>query len=68
MERLLDDDDEKMDLQRAETIAKVAQVMVNTAKVEVDFQKHVGGTGSGFIDDFTEKPRQLEGYTNGRAD
>jgi hypothetical protein len=56
-----------MDLDRAEAVAKVAQVVVNSAKVEVDFQKHVGGIGSGFIDDFSEKPKQIEGYTNGEA-
>jgi hypothetical protein len=37
MERLLDDDDQSMDLEKAETISKVAQVVVNSAKVEVDF-------------------------------
>ncbi|MEZ5421813.1 MAG: hypothetical protein R2682_01805 [Pyrinomonadaceae bacterium] len=34
MERLLDDTDEKMDLERAETISKVAQTVINSAKVE----------------------------------
>ncbi len=36
LERLLDEDN-PMDLERAETVAKVGQVIVNSAKVEVDF-------------------------------
>jgi hypothetical protein len=51
MERLLDDDDESMDLQKAETISKVAQVVVNSAKVEVDFIKTTGAGGSLFLQD-----------------
>lgn len=49
LEGLLDEDN-PMDLDRAETVAKVAQVIVNSAKVEVDFQKAVGGIGSDFIE------------------
>lgn len=49
MERLLDDDDPKMDLERAETISKVAQTVINSAKVEVDFIKHTGAGGSSFL-------------------
>ncbi len=48
IERLMDEDD-PMDLDRAESVAKVAQVVVNTAKVEVDFIKHTGHGGSSFI-------------------
>jgi hypothetical protein len=49
MERLLDDDDQSMDLEKAETISKVAQVVVNSAKVEVDFIKTTGAGGSSFL-------------------
>ena len=45
----LRDKDKPMDLERAETIASVAQVIVNSAKVENDFMKIAGGKGSGFI-------------------
>lgn len=48
IERLLDPDD-PMDLDRAETVGKVAQVVVNSAKVEVDFIKQTGHGGSSFI-------------------
>jgi hypothetical protein len=36
MEKLMDDE-QPMDLQRAETISHVAQTIINSAKVEVDF-------------------------------
>lgn len=45
----LRDDDKPMDIDRAKTIATVAQVIVNSAKVENEFIKATGGTGSGFI-------------------
>ena len=57
MERLLDPDD-PMDLERAEAVAKVAQVVVNSAKVEVDFIKHTGHGGSEFIQGM-QQPRQI---------
>lgn len=47
----LSDDESPMDLERAKTIAEVAQVIVNSAKVEVDFMSKVGGSGTGFIPD-----------------
>lgn len=39
---MLKDPDSPMDLDRAKTIASVAQVIVNSAKVEVDFIKATG--------------------------
>ena len=46
----LQDADNPMDLDRARTIADVAQVVVNSAKAEVDYLKVTGAlTGSGFI-------------------
>ena len=59
MERLLDDDDKTMDMERAETIAKVAQVVVNSAKVEVDFIKTTGAGGSNFLQDGVVGAKQL---------
>ena len=38
-----------MELDKAQAIADIAQVIVNSAKVEVDFIKVVHGNGSGFI-------------------
>lgn len=48
IERLLDPDD-PMDLDRAETVSKVAQTLVNSAKVEVEFMKQTGHGGSSFM-------------------
>lgn len=58
IERLLDPDD-PMDLDRAETVGKVAQVVVNSAKVEVDFIKHTGHGGSSFIQSAAPAERQI---------
>jgi sporulation protein YlmC with PRC-barrel domain len=38
-----------MDIDRARAVADVAQVIINSAKVEVEHLKVAGGKGSGFI-------------------
>ena len=43
------DEEKPLDLDRAKAIADVAQVIINSAKVEVDFINKVGGTGTDFI-------------------
>lgn len=57
--------DGTMDLDRARAINDTAQVIINSAKVEVDALKITGGTrGSGFLpltDEALEKPRLVEG-------
>lgn len=58
IERLLDPDD-PMDLDRAEAVGKVAQVVVNSAKVEVDFIKQTGHGGSSFIQPAQLNERQI---------
>lgn len=45
----LKDKDNPMEIDRAIAITKVASVIVDTAKVEVDHMRITGGTGSGFI-------------------
>ena len=45
----LKDPDKPMEIERARAIANVAQVIVNSAKVEVDFIKATGSKGSDFI-------------------
>lgn len=48
----LKDDHAPMDIDRAKTIAKVADTIIDSAKVEVDFLRVTGGiAGSGFIPD-----------------
>jgi hypothetical protein len=43
------DEKEPLDLDRAKTVAEVAQVIVNSAKVEVDYMYKLGSKGTGFI-------------------
>lgn len=46
----LQDEDKPMDIDRAKAIADVAQVVVNSAKIEVDFIRATGRErGTGFI-------------------
>jgi hypothetical protein len=48
----LQDEDKPMEIDRAKTIADVAQVIVNSAKIEVDFIRATGRSqGTGFIPD-----------------
>lgn len=51
--------DNPMDIDRAKAINEVAQTIINSAKVEIDALKVIGGTGSGFIPAFQlPKPEQ----------
>lgn len=46
----LKDTEKPMDVDRAKAIAEAAQVIVNSAKVEVDFMRAIGSRkGTGFI-------------------
>lgn len=57
IESLLDDE-KPMDVQRAKAVADVAQVIVNSAKIEVDFVKALNlRDGTGFI---PSENKQLE--------
>lgn len=49
----LQDEERPMEIQRAKAIATVAQVIVNSAKVEVEYLRAVGASsiGSDFIKD-----------------
>lgn len=46
----LKDEDNPMDLKRAETIKNVAQTVINTGKLEVDFMRETGLTPTRFIE------------------
>lgn len=50
-----------MDLERAKTIATVAQTIINSAKVECDFIELTGAKGSGFIPEDETIPKRLPG-------
>ena len=57
MIKTLNDKDEVADLDRAiKVAAELAQVVVNSAKAEVDFMRVTGGTGSGFIENTGRRP------------
>ncbi len=59
METLLDPDS-KVDVEKAKTIASLAQVAINSAKVELEFAQMVGSKGTGFIPiDGGEEPKSL---------
>ncbi|MGE0358627.1 MAG: hypothetical protein AB7P08_17125 [Burkholderiales bacterium] len=47
----LRDSGKPMEIERAKAIADVAQVVINSAKVEVEYIKLTGKPGSGFIPD-----------------
>ncbi len=55
----LRDKDHPMELDRAKAIADVAQTIINSAKVEVDFIEATGAKGTGFVplQPPTERPR-----------
>ncbi|MBJ9964461.1 hypothetical protein [Burkholderia seminalis] len=45
----LNDKENPMEIERAKAVSEVAQVIINSAKVEVEFMKASGGKGTGFI-------------------
>ena len=45
----LGDKESPMDIERAHAIADVAQTIINSAKVEVDYLKIAGGRGTDFL-------------------
>lgn len=59
MIKTLNDKDAVVDLDRAKVAAELAQVVVNSAKAEVDFMRVTGGTGSGFIENTGRNPSAL---------
>ena len=42
--------DGKIEIDRAKMVSELAQVMVNTAKAEVEYAKATGATGSTFLE------------------
>jgi len=50
----------KMDIDKAKAIADISQILVNSAKVEVDFLKHVNQQGNtGFISSSPNEQKKL---------
>ncbi len=46
----LKDKENPMEIEQARAIRETAQTIINLAKVESEHARHVGGTGSGFLD------------------
>lgn len=68
----LRDKDNPMDVNRAKVIANVAQAVIHSAKVEVDYLRATGGKkGTGFIGDRPELPAppatQGKGHVPGKG-
>lgn len=66
----LRDPEKPMDIERAKTVASVAQVIVDSAKVENEFMKLTGSDGSGFIEKHAQLPAGAPGtprLVNGKA-
>lgn len=56
----LQDKDAPMDIERAKAVSEVAQVIINSAKVEVDFLKTTGNMkATDFIPDEVRAPPRL---------
>lgn len=65
----LKDEDKPMDLARAKAVADVAKVIVESAKVEVDFLKVTGAVRStGFLPDGEELPTPVRPKLTGHVD
>lgn len=52
-----------MDIEKAKVISDLSQVMVNSAKVEVDHAKVTGSKGSGFLEAAPEREQLPNGIT-----
>lgn len=53
--------DGKIDIDKAKAMSEIAQTIINTAKVEVDYAKATGAKGSGFLDKATALPPGITG-------
>lgn len=57
----LQDKTAPLDIERAKAISEVAQVIINSAKVEVEHAKVTGSKGSGFLEKQEELPSGITG-------
>ena len=59
----LQDKNNPMDIERAKAVSDVAQVIINTAKVEVEHAKVTGSKGSAFLGSQSALPQGITGTT-----
>lgn len=63
--RELNNKENPMDIKRARSISDTAQVIINTAKVEVDYYRATGEVAStNFIPTEIQKPKSVGGYVH----
>ncbi len=62
----LQDKDNPMDVERARAVSEIGQVIINSAKAEVDFIKVAGGKGTGFVPIAETPPALPRGTTSPR--
>jgi len=55
-----------LDIEKAKVIGDLSQVMVNTAKVEVEYAKATGQKGSGFLEKQEDLPPGITGIRQHR--
>ena len=53
----------KIGVDKAKVIGDLSQVMVNSAKIEVEFAKATGKKGSGFLEKPADLPKGISGVT-----
>lgn len=53
--------DGTVDIEKAKAMSELAQVIVNSAKVEVDYAKATGSKGSGFLEEHPQLPLGITG-------
>jgi len=58
--------DGTLDVERAKMIGDLSQVMVNSAKVEVQYAQATGQKGSGFLEKAEELPHGITGIRQHR--
>lgn len=62
----LGDKESPMDIDRAKAICDVGQVIINSAKVEVEYARVTGKAGSAFLEKPTAMPAGITGVTQHR--
>jgi len=55
--------DGSMTVEKAKAMSDIAQTIINSAKVEVDYIKATDAKGSGFLDKGQELPKGITGVT-----
>ena len=63
----LQNKDNPMDIDRAKAVSDIAQVIINSAKVEVDFARATGGRTTAFISGEEGKPKSITRTATGQA-